>query len=84
MTELLQKAIAEVSKLSDEEQDQIAAWILERLAVDEDEWESQVLTQSLGDALHADGSIDYDMLRARGKAMTLDEFYPEGNEDDDA
>jgi hypothetical protein len=39
MTELLQKALAEVSKLSAEEQDVIAALILEALE-DERQWEA--------------------------------------------
>jgi hypothetical protein len=39
MTELLEKALAEVSKLSAEEQDAIAALILEALE-DEQQWEA--------------------------------------------
>ena len=39
MTELLEKALAEVSKLSDEEQDMIAAVILDVLK-DERQWEA--------------------------------------------
>jgi hypothetical protein len=35
MTELLQKAIAEVSKLPVEEQDALAAWILEEISSEE-------------------------------------------------
>ncbi len=35
MTELLQKAIAEVSKLPAEEQDALAAWILEEISSEE-------------------------------------------------
>ena len=38
MTKLLEKAVAAVSKLSEKEQDAIAAMILEELA-DEDRWE---------------------------------------------
>ena len=37
MTEQLEKAFAEASKLSEEEQDAIAAWLLEELA-SEDSW----------------------------------------------
>ncbi|MGQ9625540.1 MAG: hypothetical protein ACUVV0_01380 [Anaerolineae bacterium] len=38
MTRLLEKAFAEVSKLSEQEQDAVAAWILEELA-SERKWE---------------------------------------------
>ena len=51
---------------------------------DEAEWEEHVLNESLGDALRADGSLDYEKLRRTGKVMTLDELYPEGEEDDGA
>ena len=39
MTELLQKAIAEVNKLPPDQQDELAAWILEELS-SEQRWES--------------------------------------------
>jgi hypothetical protein len=50
----------------------------------EEEWEEEVLTEALGDALKPDGDIDFDKLRKRGTTMTLDELYPEGDEDDEA
>ena len=50
----------------------------------EEEWEAEVLEEALGDALNPDGSIDFDKLRARGRTITLDELYPEGDEDDEA
>lgn len=81
MTELLQKAIAEISKLPDHQQDEIASWLLEKLTSDqsEAEWEGVVLTESLGDALKPDGSIDFDLLRAKGTNYTLDELEGEMN-----
>ncbi len=88
MTELLQKAIAQLGKLPEQQQDEVAAWILEKLASPdlktEAEWEEEVLTESLGDALRPDGSIDFDRLRATGMNMTLDEFYPEGSGEDES
>lgn len=39
MTELLQKAFAELSQLSDEQQDTMAQWILEELE-DEKRWDT--------------------------------------------
>ena len=36
MTELLQKAITEVSKLPDTKQDQVASWLLEELALEDE------------------------------------------------
>lgn len=85
MTEMLQKAIAELNKLSDQEQDQYAARILKSLVSDAEEaaWEEAVLTQALGDALRSDGSLDFDKLRATGTVLTLDELYPEGDQDDE-
>ncbi len=48
MTELLQKAIAEVNKLPPEQQDELATWILEELS-SEQRWESVI--ESTSDAL---------------------------------
>jgi hypothetical protein len=48
-----------------------------------EEWEEQVLSETLGDALKPDGSIDFDKLRATGLNMTLDELQPEGDADDE-
>lgn len=72
MTKLLQKAIDELHKLPEQRQDEVAAWILEKLA-DESDWEDVVLTNSLGDALNPDGSINFDKLRSKGKTVTLTE-----------
>lgn len=49
----------------------------------EEEQEKEILTNALGDALKSDGSIDFDLLRARGTTMTLDELHPEGDKDDE-
>ena len=62
MTKLLEKALAEVSKLQKEEQDALAAWILEELA-SEHRWErafsesSNALEQLADEALaeHREG-----------------------------
>lgn len=82
MTELLQKAIGEMSKLPADQQDELASWILEKLASPdlktEEEWEEETLTEALGDALRPDGSIDFDKLEATGLKLTLQELYPEG------
>lgn len=72
MTKLLQKAIDELHKLPEQRQDEVAAWIREKLA-DESDWEDVVLTNSLGDALNPDGSINFDKLRSKGKTVTLTE-----------
>jgi hypothetical protein len=45
MTELLQKAFDEVSKLTAEEQDAVAAWILEEIA-DERRWDKAFANSS--------------------------------------
>jgi len=49
----------------------------------EAEWEEEVVEEVLGDALQADGSINFDKLRATGLTMTLDELDSEGDEDDE-
>lgn len=50
----------------------------------EEEWEARIVKEALGDALNPDGSIDFDKLRSRGKIMTLEELYPEGDVDDES
>ncbi len=86
MTELVRKAFSEISKLPENQQDKLAAWILERLAEEsqaEVAWEEAVLNESLGNALNSDGSIDFEKLRTIGTNMTLREFATkdhEGNE----
>jgi hypothetical protein len=80
MSDLLQKAISEISKLPEQQQDVIAAWILDRIAEEtetEAAWEARVVTQALGDALLPDGSIDFDKLDAESEVVYLDD-YPEG------
>ena len=92
MTELLQKAIAELHKLPEQRQDEVAAWILEKLvsapsetsdsdAEAEAEWEAAVLGEVLADALLPDGTIDFDKLDARTVSITLEELYPEGDDE---
>jgi hypothetical protein len=86
MTELLEKAIANLSKLPEEQQDLFANWILEKLAMADDdvdaEWETAVLTQALGKALQPDNSIDYETLRAKGVEISLYDLFPEHANDD--
>jgi hypothetical protein len=82
MTELLQKAIGEMTKLPAEQQDELATWILEKLASPdlktEEEWEAEVLTEALGEAIRPDGTIDFDKLEATGLELTQQDLYPEG------
>lgn len=75
MTELLQKAIAEISKLSDEQQDEIAARLLAELE-DEQAWQARFeeTTDTQWDNLAA-------MVRQEIKAdavVPLDEVFPIG------
>jgi hypothetical protein len=65
MTELLQRAFDEISKLSAQEQDAVAAWILEELA-SEDRW--QRLFARSGDVLSrlaAEARAEYHAGRTR-------------------
>ncbi len=50
----------------------------------EDEWDEADLKRILGDALNPDGSIDYAKLDERTTSMTLEDFFPEGDEEDEA
>jgi hypothetical protein len=50
----------------------------------EEAWEETVLTETLGDALKPDGSIDFAKLRATGLTLTLDELHSDGNAVDDS
>lgn len=73
MTELLQRAIAEVSKLSDEEQDAIATRLLAELE-DEQAWQSrfEATTDNQWDNLAA-------LVReeiASGDIVSTDEVFP--------
>jgi hypothetical protein len=87
MSELLEKAIYELTKLPEHQQDVIAAWILERLseeeAEDEATWEAAVMREALRDALLPDGSIDFEKLDAQSEIVSLEELYSEGDEDDE-
>jgi hypothetical protein len=86
MSKLLEKAIAEISKLPEQEQDEVAAWILKKLTSNEEapdeEWETDILIETLGDVLSPNGKIDFDKLRATGLTMSLDELFPEGDSGD--
>ena len=78
--------MTEISKLSEEQQDEIASWILEKVSdiETEAEWEEKIVTDALGDALQSNGDIDFDKLRARGLTLELDELYSENKGDDES
>jgi len=73
MTELLQQAITEIEKLSDEQQDAIAARFLAELK-DEQAWEKSfdATTDAQWDTLAALVRKDIDA----GKTVSLDEVFP--------
>ncbi|MBD2234814.1 hypothetical protein [Phormidium tenue] len=73
MTELLQRAIAEVSKLSDEEQDAVATRLLAELE-DEQAWQSRfdATTDNQWDSLAA---IVREEI-ASGDIVSTDEVFP--------
>lgn len=72
MTELLQKAIAEVSKLSDEQQDAIATLLLAELE-DEQAWQArfEATTDTQWDSLAA--MVRQDI--SANKVLPLDEVF---------
>ncbi len=73
MTELLQQAIAEVKKLSDEEQDVIASRLIAELK-DEQAWQTrfEATTDAQWDSLAARVRQDI----AAGNTSPLDEVFP--------
>ena len=50
---------------------------------DEAAWEKTVITQALGDALRTDGSIDFARLNTRTVTSSLNNLYPEGDDEAD-
>lgn len=50
----------------------------------EAEWEEDVLTETLDDALDADGHLDFDKLRSTGITLTLDELHTEDDDTDES
>ncbi len=72
MTPLLEQALAEVDKLSAEEQDTIAAMILEELA-DEHRWE-RAFAQSEKQLVKLADKVRADIKAGRVKKMGIDEL----------
>jgi len=68
MTKLLEKAIAEVSRLSEQEQDAIASWILEELK-SERRWEKTFADSEEALAQLADEAL---AEHREGRTQTLD------------
>lgn len=48
----------------------------------EEEWEIEMLRESLADVLNPDGTIDFEKLDATSISITLEEFYPEEYEEE--
>ena len=78
-----QRIIEKLHQLDDTAKQRVLDFI-EQADTREDEWEERVLSESLGDAIQPDGRINFDRLHDSGKTMTLEELYPEGDEDDGA
>lgn len=72
MTQLLEQAFARASQLSDQEQDSIAALIIQELE-DEAEWDKQFAASQDKLAKLAD-EIDDDILNGRVHKMGFDEL----------
>jgi hypothetical protein len=69
----LHEVIEQVEKLSQEDKEQLLAYLQE-----EAEFEAKLVEQALGDALNADGTIDFDKIYQRGKtAQELHHEFPD-------
>lgn len=77
MTELAQKAVEELQKLSDSQQDVVALRLLDIIETEEylfdDDDESDV-AEILNQFVREDGTIDYEKLDAESITITLDEL----------
>ena len=76
-----QRIMEKLRQLDDAAKQRVLNFIEQAADHREADWEEQVVIESLGDALQPDGSIDFEMLRASGAAMTLEDLYPEGGKD---
>ena len=72
MTHLLQRAIAELQKLSDSEQDAKAAVILEEIA-DEEQWQS-AFANSQGELSRIAEKVREDIRQGRVRDLGIDEL----------
>jgi hypothetical protein len=76
-----QRIMEKLRQLDEAAKQRVLHFIEQAAEQREADWEEQVVIESLGEALRPDGSIDFEMLRASGAAMTLEDLYPEGEED---
>lgn len=71
----IQRAKAAAQQTGRPLEEVLVEWLERGAAASDDAaWEEAVLTESLGNAIRADGSIDFDRLRARGTVMALDDL----------
>ncbi|GIK67328.1 MAG: hypothetical protein BroJett018_51220 [Chloroflexota bacterium] len=81
----VRQIIASLDQLNREEIEEILVAARERLeTMSEDDWEASRVETALGDALLPDGQLDFAKLRARGKIITLEELFPEGDSTDES
>lgn len=67
MTKLLQKAIAQVNKLPPEQQDELAAWILEELASEQHWGKALATSASMLESLADEALVEH----GRGQSQAL-------------
>ena len=79
---LEQRIMDKLRNLDDSAKQRVLDFIEHAAEIDEVVWEERLLSDTLAEALLPDGSLNFDLLRARGKVMTPEELYPEGDEDD--
>lgn len=76
----LKELLTQIDQLSREERQQILEHIQTVDSTKEASWEDKALHSALGDAYHADGTIDFDQLYASGRfagGAALHEDAPE-------
>jgi len=76
-----QRIMEKLRQLDDATKQRVLNFIEHAAGTREESWEEQVAIEALGDTLRPDGSIDFETLRASGTVMTLEDLYPEGDED---
>lgn len=75
----LVERLNEIARRENRPLDDVVEALLEQYQIKtEAAWEEEILTPVVGNSLKSDGSIDFDMLRTRGKTITLTELYGEG------
>lgn len=90
MTLLISREVeARLKALAEQKEQSVEDLLIDWLQYIEDEsdaaeWEARVMAEALGDALRADGTIDFAALETKSVVMSLEELCADGEEHDEA